>query len=308
MQVTTQTQPGLPVTSTPDAELRGASRVIFVKELIELDFGIECQKPRMWTDSSSAMQAAKRIGPGSKLRHLEVCEFYVHGALHAKKIGLAKVKGTINCANFLTKHPKSGVEVRQALPSLGMYEPAEEEDVPSQAKRINVKIGSVTQAHGWKAPKPHVYECCAGTTARNPSKVAIAGSTAQAPSHTSAKVSTIKAAVFLSQTRAVAAQDDRINHIILIVVQLLIIFLAGFGLADLLLRIYLMIQDRCVRRGEPRFEWVEMHGEERDPDEIPGMFGVGTPMRRPSQDTFHCNKCTRQLEVSGCTVQGNAVP
>ena len=24
-----------------------------------------------------------------------------------------------------------------------------------------------------------------------------------------------------------------------------------------------------------------MPGEERDPDEIPGMFGVGTPMRRP---------------------------
>ena len=42
-----------------------------------------------------------------------------------------------------------------------------------------------------------------------------------------------------------------------------------------------MIQDWWVRRGEPRFEWVEMPGEERNPDEIPGMFGVGTPMRRP---------------------------
>ena len=59
-----QTQPGLPA-------------AIFLKELITRDFGQQCGKPRLWTDSSSAMQASKRIGPGSKLRHLEVCEFYV---------------------------------------------------------------------------------------------------------------------------------------------------------------------------------------------------------------------------------------
>ena len=77
----TQTQPGLPATSSPDAELRGVSRAareaIFLKELITRDFGQQCGKPRLWTDSSSAMQASKRIGPGSKLRHPEVCEFYV---------------------------------------------------------------------------------------------------------------------------------------------------------------------------------------------------------------------------------------
>ena len=124
IQVTTQTQPGLPATSSPDTELRGVSRTaretIFVRELLESDFGISCSKPRLWTDSSSAMQASKRIGPGTKLRHLEVCEFYVQGAIQAKLLSLAKVKGTVNCANFLTKHPKSGTEVRVALPSLGM--------------------------------------------------------------------------------------------------------------------------------------------------------------------------------------------
>ena len=103
-----------------DAELRGVSRAareaIFLKELITRDFGQQCGKPRLWTDSSSAMQASNRIGPGSKLRHLEVCEFYVQGALQAKQIALGKVKGTVNCANFLTKHPKGGTEVRQAMP------------------------------------------------------------------------------------------------------------------------------------------------------------------------------------------------
>ena len=85
---TTQTQAGLPATSSPDAELRGVSRAareaIYLRDLITLDFSQLCGKPRLWTDSSSAMQAAKRIGPeaakrigpGAKLRHLEVCEFY----------------------------------------------------------------------------------------------------------------------------------------------------------------------------------------------------------------------------------------
>ena len=129
----TQTQPGLPATSSPDVELRGVSRAareaIFLKELITRDFGQQCGKPRLWTDGSSAMQASKRIGPGSKLRHLEVCEFYVQGALQSEQIALGKVKGTVNCANFLTKHPKSGTEVRQTMPGLGMYEARDGEDM-----------------------------------------------------------------------------------------------------------------------------------------------------------------------------------
>ena len=111
---------------------------IFLKELTTRDFGQQCGKPRLWTDSSSAMQASKRIGPGSKLRHLEVCEFYVQGALQSKQIALGKVKGTVNCANFLTKHSKSGTEVRKAMPGLGMYEARDGEDVLSSSKKISV--------------------------------------------------------------------------------------------------------------------------------------------------------------------------
>ncbi|CAL1127989.1 unnamed protein product [Cladocopium goreaui] len=111
----TQTQPGLPATSSPDAELRGVSRAareaIFLKELITRDFGQQRKAPPI-DGQFIGMQASKRIGPGSKLRHLEVCEFYVQGALQSKQIALGKVKGTVNCANFLTKHPKSGTEVR----------------------------------------------------------------------------------------------------------------------------------------------------------------------------------------------------
>ena len=123
---TTQTQPGLPATSSPDAELRGISRAcreaLFVYELATKDFGLEVQIPRLWSDSSTGVTAAKRIGPGSKLRHLEVCEFYVQGAVQAGKVLLRKVKGTENPANFLTKHAKTGREVQEALPSLGMVD------------------------------------------------------------------------------------------------------------------------------------------------------------------------------------------
>ncbi|CAJ1362823.1 unnamed protein product, partial [Effrenium voratum] len=43
----------------------------------EMDFGLEVAIPRIWSDSSGGISAAKRIGPSAKLRHLDVCEFYV---------------------------------------------------------------------------------------------------------------------------------------------------------------------------------------------------------------------------------------
>ena len=61
----------------------------------------------------------------------------MQGVLQAKLLSLGKVTGTVNCANFLTKHPKSGTEVREALPGLGMYEPPKEEDILSTSKQIN---------------------------------------------------------------------------------------------------------------------------------------------------------------------------
>ena len=78
--------------------------------------------PRLWSDSSTGITPAKRIGPGSKLRRLNFCEFYVQGAVQAGKVLLRKVKGTENPGNFLTKHAKTGREVQEALPSLGMVD------------------------------------------------------------------------------------------------------------------------------------------------------------------------------------------
>ncbi|CAE7833776.1 unnamed protein product [Symbiodinium sp. CCMP2592] len=126
IQTSCQTQPGLPATSSGDAEIRGVSRAareaVFLRELAEKDFAPACGLPRLWADSAASIGAAKRIGPGSKLRHLEVAEFFVQGALRAKLFELRKVKGTENPANFATKHSKTGPEVRQSLPSMGMVD------------------------------------------------------------------------------------------------------------------------------------------------------------------------------------------
>ena len=74
-----QTQPGLPASSSQDAELREITRTcceaIFVDHMAMLDFGLEVKTPRVWWKSTAGITAARRIGPGSKLRRLDVCEF-----------------------------------------------------------------------------------------------------------------------------------------------------------------------------------------------------------------------------------------
>ncbi|CAE7562226.1 unnamed protein product [Symbiodinium sp. CCMP2592] len=113
---------------------------------------IACGVPRLWADSAASIGAAKRIGPGSKLRHLEVAEFFVQGALRAKLLELRKVKGTENPANFATKHAKTGPEVRQSLPSMGMVDL----DAVAGATEALAQKGTIKsiQASPWKMRPP----------------------------------------------------------------------------------------------------------------------------------------------------------
>ncbi|CAE7273855.1 unnamed protein product [Symbiodinium sp. CCMP2592] len=156
IQTSCQTQPGLPATSSGDAEIRGVSRAareaVFLRELAEKDFALACGLPRLWADSAASIGAAKRIGPGSKLRHLEVAEFFVQGALRAKLLELRKVKGTENPANFATKHAKTGPEVRQSLPSMGMVDL----DAVAGAAEALAQKGTIKtiQASPWKMSPP----------------------------------------------------------------------------------------------------------------------------------------------------------
>jgi len=101
VQVTTQTQPGLPATSSPDAVPRGAFRTareaIFARELLEKDFGITCAKPRLCC-GQTVPQLCRRASAWGLAQSFDTlrCEFYVWDAIQAKLLSLAKVKGTVN--------------------------------------------------------------------------------------------------------------------------------------------------------------------------------------------------------------------
>ncbi len=131
-------------------------------------------------------------------------------------LSLAKVKGPVNCANFLTKHPKSGTEVRAALPSLGMYEEKEKGEMLSEAQRINVKVGKVG-ANKWEPPIPaspdetKLRGVVAGISAQesNPSS-ADAGKTAQVSRHTTYRVgTTVRSASFSGQQQVRKTSSNR---------------------------------------------------------------------------------------------------
>ncbi|CAE8740486.1 unnamed protein product, partial [Polarella glacialis] len=124
LQVGCQTQPGLPRTSSSDAELRGMSRaareLYFVAQLATIDFAIPVQTPSLFADSSVGLAISRKLGPGNKLRHLEVCSSLVQEMVRRKLIKTYKCKGTANPANFLTKHAASPAAVQEALPALGV--------------------------------------------------------------------------------------------------------------------------------------------------------------------------------------------
>jgi hypothetical protein len=68
VSATSQTQPGVPAQSSTEAEVRGAStcarELIFVKQLLEEDFGLELETPTPWLDSTAGIQSQKKLGEG----------------------------------------------------------------------------------------------------------------------------------------------------------------------------------------------------------------------------------------------------
>ncbi|CAE7235700.1 unnamed protein product [Symbiodinium sp. CCMP2592] len=99
---------GTPASSSGGAETRALSRgardVMFIKQLAEEDFRLRLGQPRLWTDATTALQTAKRLGAGSKMRHIELAAVYVQEVVHQKLVKVGKVSGELNPANCLTKH------------------------------------------------------------------------------------------------------------------------------------------------------------------------------------------------------------
>ena len=170
-----------------------------------------------------------------------------------------------------TKHPKSGTEVRAALPSLGMYEEKEEGEMLSEAPRINVKVGKVG-TNKWKPPIParpdetNLRGVVAGISAQesNPSSVD-AGKTAQVSRHTTYRVGTTVRSVFAaSQLLGTAAsQQDILRQITSEwITAMIFLVLSMFALLGIYITIREWIglilelwHDRCsVRRGKEELQ------------------------------------------------------
>ena len=103
-----QTQPGTPTTSSSEAETRalsrGARKIIFIKQFAKENFNMKLSVPRLWADASTALQTAKRLGAGSRMRHIEVAALFVQELVHQKALNVGKVPGHANPAICLTKH------------------------------------------------------------------------------------------------------------------------------------------------------------------------------------------------------------
>ena len=81
-----------------------------------------------------------------KIRHLDTQRLFVQEAQRLKLMTLGKVKGTENPSNVLTKHLKSGQEVRDALPGLDVVDLSEHglKQLLDDARELKVSAVSAT--------------------------------------------------------------------------------------------------------------------------------------------------------------------
>ena len=146
MTATSQTQPGLPATSSGDAETRGLSRgareAKFIRQLGD-DFQLRISIPKLLTDSTVALTTSKRLGPGTKLRHLDVAEFYVQAMVREGLATTGKVKGTANPANALTKY-LAAKELKEALSWMGMVNLTDSDLAPLLEKAREMQVAGIS--------------------------------------------------------------------------------------------------------------------------------------------------------------------
>ncbi len=57
----------------------------------------------LYSDSSAAISACRLSGPGSRLRHVEICHFHIQEALDKGDAELDKVDGEMNPADIGTR-------------------------------------------------------------------------------------------------------------------------------------------------------------------------------------------------------------
>lgn len=157
VELSSRTQPGEPATSSGEAEIRALSHcgrtTIFVRNLAENEFGMKVDTPRIWCDSSAALQAARKMGVG-KTRHVEVGHLYIQSLVKSKQVIIGKIEGAQNPADILTKHLSTGEQVRNGAERIGLVD-LTEMGLNKHVSKVNMRsIGAVTE--NIKPWKPHV--------------------------------------------------------------------------------------------------------------------------------------------------------
>ena len=146
------TQPGVPATSSGEAEIRSlthcAQSSVYVRNLACEDFGLKVDTPRVWCDSSAALQAAKRIGMG-KMRHVAVGHMYIQELVQTKQVIIGKVDGVANPANTLTKHLATSGEMLASLDGLGIID-LTDKGFDEHVRRTKLKVVSSVSFKKWK--------------------------------------------------------------------------------------------------------------------------------------------------------------
>ena len=105
METSARTQQGTPATSSGEAEVRAltqrAQDLVFVRNLGVEDFGMSIDVPRLFCDSSAAIQVARRLGVG-KMRHVDLGHLHIQELVKEKRVIVQKIKRTENPSNALT--------------------------------------------------------------------------------------------------------------------------------------------------------------------------------------------------------------
>ena len=156
VESSSHTQPGEPATSSGEAEIRALSHcgrtTMFIRNLTEQDFGMKVETPRIWCDSSAALQAARKMGVG-KMRHIEVGHLYIQSLVKSKQVIIGKIEGTQNPADILTKHLATGELVKVGTERIGLVD-LTETGLDKHVSKVNMRtIGSI--AENLKPWKPH---------------------------------------------------------------------------------------------------------------------------------------------------------
>ena len=77
------------------------------------------ESPKLRLDSTAAIQSQKKLGQGSKLRHIETGAFSCQDLVRSKALELGKILGIRNPANVLIEHVPAE-EMKQQLENLDM--------------------------------------------------------------------------------------------------------------------------------------------------------------------------------------------